>query len=605
MYVLDVIPLSRTAPPTPLSYRSTKPHAVGSIVSLDLRKQATFGVVVTCDPASHRKAELKSAHYTLRSSRDAVAGALPEWFMNAAQQVAHEYATTIGSILTLLLADVGDVADQAISLPPASTGTESVKKVYVENVLSVRENKYREILASIDSASASSVLFVVPTTREVTYWKRVLGKQKNFSVLVTTPEKSLTAWANNPPSIVMLERVGSGSYTLPKRPYVNARTVHTLFATAWGATLVLGDAPLPIEVRPEPDAPLITTEQNLISVVDARRDSIARTQQQTESDGPWRVIPERTAKLISDAIASGERVLLLGVRTGYAPSVVCRDCGQAVVDERGRALTFSMEKGERIFRSVDGVTSRPADTACARCGSWHLVPLGVGVERILEEAQERWSDAPVAYLPPDVVKTTKKSREALRDVEQGGIIIGTEAMLPLVLNTFGIAGCSLGVVVSADSLLALPFWRSRERFIRLVYFFEALCKKTVVVTRRPEDTALAALSPSTAASALNSSFFQEETSLRKAIGYPPFGTLIRISREGSPAALDRLDSVITDAIGNHTSHHIPDAAVRGAIFRRTTILMIPAGKWPDVPLAEKLASLPPTVRVQADPESLW
>ncbi len=60
MFVLEVIPLSRTAPPQPLSYRSSAKVSIGTIVSVPLRKKTVPGLVVDCVPVREAKAQLKT-----------------------------------------------------------------------------------------------------------------------------------------------------------------------------------------------------------------------------------------------------------------------------------------------------------------------------------------------------------------------------------------------------------------------------------------------------------------------------------------------------------------------------------------------------------------
>lgn len=585
MYVLDVIVLSRAAPAGTLSYRSAKAHAPGTLLSLDLRKQQTLGVVTACDPAMERRAELRSATYTLRGSRDAVAGSLPQASMDAARDIAIWHATSLGSVLSVLLADV-EASDGTL---PELKQVGTFERNTIEGDIDARVAAYRELIANRGSGN---VLFVVPTLEEAKYWKSVWKGVRGVTVL--PPERSVREWIANPPAFTIIERAGSGSYTLPKRPYLDVRRVHELFAKRAGALLALGDFPLPLEFRAKPDAALNFSEATSISVLDARREK------DDQSDAPWQVLPDEVVVQIRESLANCGRVALLGVRTGYAPAVVCRDCGQSVADERGRALTFSQEGGERVFRSADGVTHRPADVACSRCGSWNLLPLGIGVERIHEEAQKLFNEVPLAYLPPDVLKSPRKTREALKSVADGGILVGTEAMLPYLLSAYGTRSLSLSVIVSADSLLAFPLWRARERFVRLALFMAALAKSCTIITRRPDDTALSVLRD-----IRDTAFFAEESMLRKALRYPPFATLISIGRQGGEAALAKLEPVISRAVDGTDTLTPPESKIAGGMRSRTTIVTAPEGSWPDPALASRLASLPPSVRVRVDPEALW
>lgn len=601
MYVLDVIVLSRSAPAGTLSYRSTKPHVPGTLLSLDLRKQQTLGVVTACDPALYRKAELKLATYTLRGSRDAVAGTLPEPFMRAAQEVATWHAASPGSVLSVLLAELQDATD-APDLSKTQNGPGYARQA-VEQDIDGRADRYRTLIESAEGTT----LLVVPTLQEVAYWKKRLAQFKPQAIagarkaanrtstrlIIASPERSCGVWATSMPAQVIVERAGSGSYSLVKRPHLDVRRVHELFTQSMGIPFILGDLPLPLEFRPKPDAALASPIREA-QIVDMRRGK------DDQSEERWQVLPEIVVKRVREALEHGERVALLGVRAGYAPAIVCRDCGQTVTDERGRSLTFSQEGGERIFRSADGEVSRPADVTCSRCGSWNLLPLGVGVERIREAAQAAFPATSIAYLPSDVLKSRGKTVEALVSVSEGGLIVGTEAMLPFLLTQYGTGTLSLAVVVSADSLLAVPFWRARERFVRLALFLTSLAQETVVITRRPDDTAVTAVRDP-----MDPAFFVEEAMLRKALRYPPYATLVSLNRTGTESALARLDPILVRATDGVDTLSPADTRVSASMVSRTTVLTFPEGAWPDVTIAAKLAALPPSVRVRVDPEALW
>ena len=88
---------------------------------------------------------------------------------------------------------------------------------------------------------------------------------------------------------------------------------------------------------------------------------------------------------------------------------------------------------------------------------------------------------------------------------------------------------SLAAIASADSLLALPFWRARERFVRLGLLLTSIAPRALIATRLPDDAAVKTLRDPK-----DTSFFDEESSLRKALGYPPYGTLISLLRPVEP-----------------------------------------------------------------------
>ncbi|MES2225300.1 MAG: hypothetical protein V4480_00635 [Patescibacteria group bacterium] len=623
MFVIDVIPLSRSAPAGVLSYRSRKELPSGTIVDITLRKKATRGIVVSCVGVAEAKAMLKGASFMLSGSTPAPAGSVPESIMQAAREVSAYQAASLGSVLATLF---GEYVKSEILLvfDHAQTPGAGFAQTVLEQPIEDRIERYR---AQIDAvvASGHAAMLVAPTLAELEFWKETFATYKplvlsgalaqarrrraletaltHTGLILATPSFSWTPIALL--GAIIVDRVSGGTYTLQKRPYIDVVRALIALARARGIRLTLGDYPLPLEYRPEPGGPLTSPLKTAVALCDARRPDDGEEKRQAVDDAPWRAIPLEVEHAIRKEVEGGGRVLVLTSRTGYAPAVVCRDCGQAVVDDRGMPLSFATSRGARLLRSSDGKTvidAKDEKTVCARCGSWNLLPLGVGMERAAEELHESFPNALIVSLATETLKTRAAALKALSGTARAGtIIVGTESLLPwLLLDSREKEPFSLAVIASADSLLALPFWRSRERFVRLAFFAAGLAKKLVVVTRRAADTAVSAVSDSS-----GTDFFNEEAGLRKALGYPPFGTLIVLHMEASVEVLPHLEDQVAQAFDTYSYATLPDRATAGRQLRRTLVLTLPEGTWPDQRLSGRLQSLPPSIRVHIDPESLW
>jgi primosomal protein N' len=525
--------------------------------------------------------------------------------MEAVRRTAEWHAAAIGSVLSQLLSP-WIATDDLTSLPREPGSGFAVHAI--ECALPERKTHYR---ARIDenASRGRATLLVLPTLAEVEYWRKALtdlspvvltgnlkeGKrltalqeaQNSTSLVIATPHFSFAQISAL--DTVIVERVGAGGFRLPSRPYLDMRIALLELARARDLRVIYGDLPLPLEYRA--GARKLAAEGR-VEVLDARVER--------EEGEVWRAVPKALLERIRTEVETGGRVAVLAARKGYAPVVICRDCGQALKDARGKTYAFFTEGGKRIFRTSDGASELATNTTCPNCSSWNLLPLGVGVERVFEELREAFADSPVVLFEADTVKTATGARRKLSDLnELGSIVVGTEAMVPWILAASP-APLSLAAVASADSLLALPFWRARERFLRLGFSLRALAPTAVVATRLPDDTAVKTLSNPDAAD-----FFEEELMLRKALGYPPFGTLISLTWEGSQAALDKMRSEVDSAIAGYSARTIPDRFVHGTRYRRTIVLTLPKDTWPDGALSRSLSALPPSVRVLLDPESFW
>lgn len=609
MYVVDVIPLASTAPPGSLSYRSAKKLAPGRIVSVKLRRRHVPGIVVECVPLLNAKARLKAAPFSLSGDLSVEKGTLPPSLMSAVERIAAWHAASRGAVLSSLFLELIR-SDQALTGAQLAPGP-GFRLEPVERTLLKRAAQYRAAITDTLAADRAALL-VVSTLAEVEFWKRELGSFAPVvlsgsltgtrrramleraagcrTLIIATPSFAWTPVDRL--GLIIVERVGAGGFRLPKRPYLDVRVAVLELARARELPLLQGDFPLPLEFRA--GRRRLTGVPDL-EILDARRDEAE------QGEEPWSPVPQEMAERIRETIASEGRVAVLAVRKGYAPVVVCRDCGETLKDERGKTYAFSVTgSGERVFRTSDGKSVIGTNLTCPRCGSWNLLPLGVGVERVYEELRALFPKNTVTLFDADNVRTAVAARKRLADLRPGSIVVGTEAMVPWLLATTD-EPLDLACIASADTLLALPFWRARERFVRLGFLFAECARETLIATRMPDDSAVELLG-----NPEGGAFFDEEATLRKALGYPPFGTLIALTFEGRAQALDALDRHIQEIIqANAELVRIPDHPVRGTVLRRTLVLTLPKDGWPESELEAHLAGLPPSVRVMVDPESFW
>ncbi len=613
MYVLDVIPFSKSAPQGTLSYRSTKKLQPGALVSVTLRRTPIQGVVVDCATVAERKSELKRASFTLASSDPVEEGALSKELMEAARMVALYHATSVGLVLTAL---IGEYVRAEVLFPKQKkVRAYTTLPTTIEAELATRKEVYRKAIQDVVS-HGDTVQLIVPSLAELIYWQTYFSDLKPLCIAgTTTPKKRAVLFAQareytglviTTPAhewlplahraLTILERVSAGTYQAVTRPYLDYRIAARERARSAQEALLVGDFPLPLEYRPHPDAPLASTSTSVVSVVDVR----------SPKDAPekkvWKAVSDELLAEIRAALQGKApvHIAVLAVRKGYAPAVVCKDCGQTVTDERGRTLSFSVEQGVRVLRSNDGHTVQSATTLCTRCGSWNLLPLGIGIERVEEELRAVFTDTPIVSFAAETIRSHAHVQKLLHPLlDTSCIVVGTEAMLPWLQVSEKEFPLTLSVVASSDSLLALPFWRARERFLRLVFLFGSLSKKLVIATRHPEDTVFETFSERG-----TGAFFKEETALRTALSYPPFGTLVTLTIEGSRTHVALVHEDIAPTIQGYAFIQLPDRPVSSAGYKRTLVYRAKKDEWPNEALVSALRTLPQSVKVRIDTELL-
>lgn len=241
---------------------------------------------------------------------------------------------------------------------------------------------------------------------------------------------------------------------------------------------------------------------------------------------------------VNETLEAGEQSLLFLNRRGYAPLTLCRTCGH-----RFQCPSCSTWLVEHRFRKQlqchhCGHVERVPE-ACPECGNEDsLVACGPGVERIAEEAAQRWPDRHIVILSSDHIQGVQQLRAELEQISSGraDIIIGTQ----LVAKGHNFPAMTLVGVIDADLGLAHGDLRAGEKV------FQTLAQVTgragrmsgkgrgLLQTYAPDHPVIKAL-----AGADWEGFYTYELEQRQKAAMPPFGRLaaIIISAEQREAAL--------------------------------------------------------------------
>lgn len=179
--------------------------------------------------------------------------------------------------------------------------------------------------------------------------------------------------------------------------------------------------------------------------------------------GQW--ISPRLAREVFATLDRGEQALLFLNRRGYAPLTLCRACGHQY-----QCPDCSAWLVEHRFRGVlmchhCGHEQRKPD-ACGTCGAVDsLVAVGPGIERIAEEAEERFPDARKVILSSDM-GSNAQLRDRFAEIERGeyDLIIGTQ----LVAKGHHFEKLTLVGVLDADLGLAHGDPRAAERTFQIL-----------------------------------------------------------------------------------------------------------------------------------------
>jgi len=329
--------------------------------------------------------------------------------------------------------------------------------------------------------------------------------------------------------LAVVDEEHDSSYKQRESPRYDAREVASIRAKAAKAALLFGSATpsmeawhaaqegrlklLRLSARVD-DRPLPSVE-----IVDLKREPF-----RAEEKGVP-LFSRPLANRLAEVFARGEQAILLQPRRGFAPFLLCRDCGHdfrcsrcsvcRTVHDRGRSLVCHY-CGERV----------PRPLRCPDCGGGILEAIGAGTERVADRFAELFPGVPFAVLDRDTARR-RGAAAVVEDVLSGRVscLIGTQ----MVAKGHDFPGVTAVGVLSADTLLNFPDFRAAEKTFQLVAQVAGRSGRgrmpgTVhVQTFHPQHPAIRH-----AAAHDVDGFASEELGFRRAFFYPPFCELAEV-----------------------------------------------------------------------------
>jgi primosomal protein N' (replication factor Y) (superfamily II helicase) len=395
--------------------------------------------------------------------------------------------------------------------------------------------------------------------------------------------------------LICVDEEHDASYKQESDPRYDARTVAAGRASLEGAAVVFGSA----TPRPESWAALERLELGgrlgrrlpPVRVVDLRRER------------GYPLSAPLLAELGRIAENGGKAILLLN-RRGLVPAIHCRTCGVTRRCPNCDVALVLHASGD--LRCHHCGHAEPAPELCPECGSAELARLGAGTQRLERELAARLPELELIRLDADSRDPTA-ALERFKAADRA-VLLGTQ----MVAKGHHFEGVSLAAVVDADTGLALPDFRAEERAFQLLTQLAGRSGRdapgrVLIQTFQPD-----ARPVELAARHDVVRFLAGELERREALGYPPFGHLVRIVVSGPEAeapmrALEELKAALGDADllgpapilrlrGRHRAQLVAKTGKPGALAARA---------------ARALAAAAPAMRkaglaavVDVDPQSL-
>ena len=558
MNVITVIPLSRGIFRDQLSYFTSSNVQLGSLVSVPVRNKTVNALVVKTEKAEDIKAKVKSAPFSIKKVEKIQATSVfSSAFIDTATDAAQYFATTPGSIIESLVPKAVLEAYGDNKIPKNTHKPEVTTPIKNEHYVfqaddSERIATYKSFIRE-SFAKKQSVFFCLPSAQKIeqvykslekgidaytfvlhgkmkkdeliSTWKNILTSKRPVLIIATG---GFLAIPRHDIGAIILDFENSPGYKMIQRPFIDYRVFAELYARNTKIKLIFGDVFLRVETleREErkdliPFVPLKfrMLEQAQKHIVNMKDQEIISNKKQ------FAVLSEEINDLINYTKEENERIFILTSRRGLHPLTICGDCGTLVkCNSCSAPMTVHKKGSEQIFICHKCGNRKTTKMKCGKCDSWKLTPLGIGSELTEKEIVEAHPDMKVFRLDSDIATTHKKAQTIATSFlnSAGSILVGTEMALSYIDTVENIA------VVSIDSLFALPDFRGNERIFNLLIRLYSKAGKNFLIQTRNANASL--FEHIKRGNLLE--FYREEIAERKDLGYPPFKTFIKISREG-------------------------------------------------------------------------
>lgn len=342
--------------------------------------------------------------------------------------------------------------------------------------------------------------------------------------------------------LIIVDEEQESSYKQDQLPRFHARDVAIKRGQLLGIPVVLGSATPSLEsyfnaIRTERYGLVRLPERVAglqlpwVEIVDMREQRRARYALTGKSG--VHLLSLRLEAALGKAKQAGAQAMLLLNRRGYANYIACPDhrCGWLMDCEHCDA-TMAYHK-DRTLPTGGFVqchhchAEQLLPNRCPQCRSHKVTVFGLGTQRVEEELARNFPDLRVSRMDSDSMRKGRDYDETLEAFRRGqfDILVGTQ----MIAKGLDFPNVRLVGVISADTVLHLPDFRSSERTFQLIAQVAGRSGRgdqpgmVIVQSFSPTDPAILL-----AAEHDYDTFAEREIELRRSVGLPPTTRMARV-----------------------------------------------------------------------------
>lgn len=360
----------------------------------------------------------------------------------------------------------------------------------------------------------------------VDIWKRLLTSNEPLVILgvrssVFLPFASL--------GLVIVDEEHESSFKqYDPAPRYNARDTAMVLAQMHGAKTLLGTATPSVETYYKAlrgKFGLVRLEKRYSGSVLPDVEIIDMREQRKKKLNTG-ILSSHLKRSITEALESGRQSILFQNRRGFAPIVVCKECGWTPKCENCDVSLVFHKNSDLLKCHYCGFT-RPLPKVCPACGQNSIETFGYGTERIAEEVHHQFPDARIARMDLDTTRNKDAHQEIIEEFARHDtdILVGTQ----MVSKGLDFSDVRLAGVLNADTLLNFPDFRSNERAFNMLEQVAGRAGRreekglVLIQTTAPEHSVLQHVKAHDYAA-----YYKEEIEEREKFFFPPFAKVINI-----------------------------------------------------------------------------
>ncbi|GGD62553.1 primosomal protein N' [Lacimicrobium alkaliphilum] len=164
-------------------------------------------------------------------------------------------------------------------------------------------------------------------------------------------------------------------------------------------------------------------------------------------------------------LQQGHQVMLFINRRGFAPALICHQCGH--VEECHRCeRSFTLHRQLKKLQCHHCGDAKVVPHRCAACGHPDLQPVGMGTEQLEQGIQRIFPDYSAMRIDSDSARGKQKLHGLLEEINQGKsqLLIGTQ----ILAKGHHFPRVSLVVILDVDSALFSADYRAAEHLAQLI-----------------------------------------------------------------------------------------------------------------------------------------